>query len=70
MLYEDVVIYLDDLQIFGKSEEEVLEKLDRVLCRLKQHGLKLRLSKCQFFKPEIEVLVKILDLQLPDLCPT
>ncbi len=50
------LIYLDDIVIFSKTQEEHIECLDAVLQRLIDAGLKLKLSKCDLFKSEIVYL--------------
>ena len=47
------LIYLDDIVVFSKTEEEHLIRLRAVLERFQEHGLKLKPSKCQFFRTEI-----------------
>ena len=47
-------IYLDDLIIFSSSLEEHLERLDRVLNRLKECNLKLIPKKCMFLQTEVK----------------
>ena len=48
--------YLDDIMVFSRSPEEHFEHLQRVFDRLKRHGLKLKLSKCQFLREETKYL--------------
>ena len=48
--------YLDDIIIFSKSEEEHLGHLEQIFERLVQAGLKLKRSKCDFFKEHIQYL--------------
>ena len=48
--------YLDDVLIFSKSWEEHLEHLEIVFNRFKSAGLKIKLSKCQFFKKQLHYL--------------
>ena len=43
-----VVIYIDDVIVTGKSEEEHLSVLEEVLCRIMESGLRLRKGKCVF----------------------
>ena len=43
------VIYLDDVIIFGHTEEEHLEHLHIVFKRFQEFNLKLKPSKCSFF---------------------
>ena len=50
------VIYLDDVIIFGRMEEEYLEHLRVVFERFQEFNLKLKPSKCLFFQSEIVYL--------------
>ena len=50
------VIYLDDVIVFGHTEEEHLEHLHVVFKRFQEFNLKLKPSKCSFFQSEIVYL--------------
>ena len=50
------VIYLDDIIVFGRMEEEHLERLCVVFERFWEFNLKLKSSKCLFFQSEIVYL--------------
>ena len=50
------LIYLDDVIIFSQTEEEHLERMRVVFDHLHKHGLKLKPSKCDVFKMEINYL--------------
>ena len=50
------LIYLDDVIIFSQTEEEHLERMHVVFDQLHEHGLKLKPSKCDMFKTEINYL--------------
>ena len=50
------VIYLDDVIVFGHTEEEHLERLCVVFKRFREFNLKLKPSKCSFFQLEIVYL--------------
>ena len=48
--------YLDDIIIFSENEEEHLKHIEIIFQKLKEAGLKLKESKCDFFKKEIHYL--------------
>ena len=48
--------YLDDIIIFSQDESQHLEHLEIVFSRLWEAGLKMKRSKCDFFKSEIHYL--------------
>ena len=48
--------YLDDIIIFNKNEAEHLKQIEIICQKLKRAGLKLKESKCDFFKKEIHYL--------------
>jgi len=51
-----VVVYLDDILIFTKTEEEHTQAVQQVLQVLKENKLFLCLEKCKFYKQRIEYL--------------
>ena len=51
-----VLVYLDDLIVFGKTLEEHEERLLKVLDRLGEVGLKLSVDKCQICLPRVKYL--------------
>ena len=50
------LIYLDDMIVFSEMPEEHLQRMQVVFDCLQEHGLKLKPSKCEVFKPEINYL--------------
>ena len=48
-----VVVYIDDVLVTGKSEEEHLAALEETLRRLKEAGLRLKKSKCVFMASSV-----------------
>ena len=50
------LIYLDDVIVFSWTEEEHLTRLRAVFERFREHGLKLKASKCHFLRKEIAFL--------------
>jgi len=56
-LHLDVcLVYLDDIIVFSKTIEEHLERLVRVLDRLRSAGLKLKPEKCSLFRRSVSFL--------------
>ena len=50
------MVYLDDLVIFSKTEDEHHEHIAAVLQALQDHGLVVKESKCHFGVPEVKLL--------------
>ena len=50
------ITYLDDIIIFSKNELEHLEHLEEVFHQLRKAGLKMKHSKCDFFRSKIHYL--------------
>src|SRR3954462_5876478 len=48
-----VVIYLDDILIYSKNEEEHAEHIRLVLMKLREHRLYAKFSTCEFWLPEV-----------------
>ncbi|WVZ80533.1 hypothetical protein U9M48_028002 [Paspalum notatum var. saurae] len=55
-----VVVFIDDILIYSKSEEEHEEDLQIVLNRLREHKLYAKFSKCAFWLKEVSFLGHIL----------
>jgi hypothetical protein len=51
-----VLVYLDDIMVFSKSEEEHIAHLRQVFEILQANQLYIKLSKCHFCKEEVEFL--------------
>ena len=50
------LVYLDDVIVFARTFEEILERLEAVLKRLGKLVLKLRPSKCKLFQTKLTYL--------------
>ena len=57
------IAYLDDIVIFSNNELEHLQHLETVFKRLQEAGLKLKESKCNFFRSEIHCLGHMLSAE-------
>lgn len=53
---DGVIVYLDDLMVFGRSEEEHAKRLQALLERLKEYGILLNSTKCLFNVSKFEFL--------------
>ena len=56
MLHTEVLAYLDDFILFGRSVEQHMGTLREVLSRLRKAGLKLKPRKCNLFQDELVYL--------------
>src|SRR5438128_4660681 len=55
-----VVVFIDDILVYSKNEEEHTKHLQLVLDRLREHQLYAKFSKCQFWLKEVSFLGHIL----------
>ena len=49
-----VVVYIDNILVMGKTDEEYLENFAQVFSRLLDYGLCLKKSKCSLMRPSVE----------------
>ena len=54
------IIYLDDIIVFSKTPEEHIERLRGVFEKVSAAGLRLKVSKCEFFKSQVTYLGHII----------
>lgn len=45
-----MLVYLDDVLVMGKKEEEHLRNMEQLLQKIKEPRLKLKRGKCEFFQ--------------------
>ena len=64
-----VVVYIDDVLVTRKSEEEHLSTLEEVLRRIVESGLRLRKDKCMFLAPSVVYLGHQIDSEGCTLLP-
>jgi hypothetical protein len=55
-----VVVFIDDILIYSKTEEKHAKHLRIVLTRLREHQLYVKFSKCTFWQEEIQFLGHVL----------
>jgi hypothetical protein len=55
-----VVVFIDDILVFSRSEEEHQEHLRLVLQKLREHQLYAKFSKCAFWLKEVSFLEHII----------
>jgi hypothetical protein len=55
-----VVIFIDDILIYSKNEEEHVEHLRIILSRLREHKLYAKFSKCEFWLKKVPFLGHVL----------
>lgn len=61
--YEACLVYLDDIIIVGRSFDEHLENLRKVLQKLKDVNLKLSPAKCKLFRHEVTYLGHVISAE-------
>jgi hypothetical protein len=55
-----VVVFIDDILIFSKNEEEHDEQLRMLLQKLKENQLYAKLNKCEFWLKEVSFLCHVI----------
>ncbi|XP_040216142.1 uncharacterized mitochondrial protein AtMg00860-like [Rana temporaria] len=63
MILIEVLVYLDDIIVFGRTLEDHEQRLEKVLKRLHEEGLKLSREKCQFYQPSVHYLGHIVSAE-------
>jgi hypothetical protein len=61
IIYSIVESYLDDLIIFGRTEQEYLQRLITVLERLQKFNIILNPQKCRFNMSSVEYVGHVID---------
>ena len=56
MVFEFLVVFLDDLILFSKTVQDHLSKMEKLFRRIKAYGIKLKPSKCHFLKTQVNYL--------------
>jgi hypothetical protein len=57
-----VVVFINDILIYSRSEEEHEEHLRLVLQKLREHRLYAKLSKCEFWMKQVAFLGHIISM--------
>jgi hypothetical protein len=68
-LYKFFIVFLDDILVYSKSEEEHEEHLRMVLQVLREHQFYSKLRKCSFFQKQIHYLGNIISEDEIDVDP-
>jgi hypothetical protein len=55
-----VVVFIDDILIYSKNEEEHAQHIRIVLTRLREHKLYAKFSKCEFWLDQVQFLGHVL----------
>ena len=55
-----VVVFIDDILIYSKNDEEHAQHLRIVLARLREHKLYAKFSKCEFWLDRVQFLRHVL----------
>ena len=60
---DEVICYLDDILVSGRTEAEHLDNLKNVFRRLREHGIRVKNNKCSFMKSSVQYLGHRIDAQ-------
>ena len=61
LLYITLELYLDDIIVYGRNEEEFLQRLKQVFERFREFRMTLNPSKCRFGMSKVEYLGHVID---------
>ena len=59
--WEECLLYMDDIIVPGTTVEQNLDRLERVLQRLREANLKLKPSKCHFLQKNVQFLGHVVE---------
>lgn len=63
LTFKACLVYLDDVIIFGRSEQEHNENLRKVFQRIRSAGLKLQPGKCVFMQSQVKYLGHVISAE-------
>lgn len=63
LVFQMVLVYLDDLLVYSSTFEGHLVRLESVLQRLREAGLKVKVEKCHFLQSEVKFLGHVVSAQ-------
>ncbi len=58
-----VTLYIDDILVTGKDDQDHLKSLDEVLARLTKVGLRAKRHKCKFMRKSVSYLGFVIDAE-------
>ena len=61
LLYTICEVYLDDVLVYGDTEEEFLANLDKVFTRFAEYGITLHPDKCSLGISKVEYVGHLID---------
>ena len=61
--FHSLLIYFDGVLVFGKSVDEMLQRLDIVFSKLLAFGLKIKPQKCSLFRRGVNFLGHIVSVE-------
>ncbi len=63
LVFQMVLVYLDDVLVYSSTFEGHLVRLETVLQRLREAGLKVKVEKCHFLQSEVKFLGHVVSAQ-------
>ena len=65
-----IIVFIDDILVYSKNEEEHKEHLRLVLRKLREHQLYAKFSKCEFWLKEVGFLGHVISRECIAVDPT
>jgi len=60
LLYRGVLVWVDDLLVYGRTADELLARIHETLAKFDERGIKLNACRCRMFEREAKWCGRIL----------
>ena len=63
LIYLICELYIDDILVFGKDEDDFIQNLEQIFKRLRQHSVTLNPKKCRFGMDKVEYVGHVISFE-------